>query len=74
MFVLQDVQHGDIDYFYYERDFTYDTDAYAGIPEYVDHLKQEGTRFVTILVLRPVFKPHNDELIIFKQWSPTVFF
>ena len=44
------MQHGDIDYFEDWKDFTYDEVRYAGMPEYVRHLKQEGTRFVTILV------------------------
>jgi len=44
-----DVQHGDIDYFDRNMDFTYDKFNYSGLPEYVRQLKAEGTRFITIL-------------------------
>lgn len=33
-----------------ERDFTIDPVNFAGLPEYVNKLKAEGTRFIIILV------------------------
>ena len=33
-----------------KRDFTIDPVNFAGLPEYVDELRAEGTRFVIILV------------------------
>lgn len=47
--IPHDVQYGDIDYMYAKKDFTYDTVNYAGLPAYVQELKQQGTRFVIIL-------------------------
>ncbi len=46
---LQDVQYGDIDYMDERRIFTLGED-WADLPEYVQQLKLEGTRFVIILV------------------------
>jgi len=31
-------------------DFTYDTERFAGLPEYIQELKGKGMKFVTILV------------------------
>lgn len=49
---LQDIQYGDIDYMDGMKDFTIDPVNFAGLPEYVQQLKSEGTRFVIILVSR----------------------
>ncbi|XP_006814115.2 sucrase-isomaltase, intestinal-like [Saccoglossus kowalevskii] len=47
--IPHDVQFGDIDYMDRYMDFTYDTVNYAGLPEYVDELKTEGTNYIIIL-------------------------
>lgn len=47
--IPQDVQHGDIDYFERNLDFTYDQVRFAGLPEYVRQLKTDGIRFITLL-------------------------
>lgn len=47
--IPHDIQYGDIDYMDGERDFTIDPVNFAGLPEYVNKLKAEGTRFVIIL-------------------------
>jgi alpha-glucosidase (family GH31 glycosyl hydrolase) len=47
--IPQDVQHGDIDYFDRNLDFTYDPVRFAGLPDYVRQLKTEGIRFITLL-------------------------
>lgn len=52
MLCSQDVQYGDIDYMCNKRDFTLDPVNFGGLPEYVDQLKQEGTRFIIILASR----------------------
>uniref|UniRef100_A0A8C7A103 alpha-glucosidase n=1 Tax=Nothoprocta perdicaria TaxID=30464 RepID=A0A8C7A103_NOTPE len=44
-----DVQHSDIDYMERRLDFTYDKENYAGLPEYIKHLKKEGMHYVLIL-------------------------
>lgn len=49
-FVTQDVQYGDIDYMDDKRDFTVDNVNFAGLAEYIQELKAQGTRFVIILV------------------------
>ena len=43
---MQDIQYGDIDYMDAAKDFTLDQVNFAGLPEYVQELKQQGTRFV----------------------------
>ncbi|XP_010220406.1 PREDICTED: maltase-glucoamylase, intestinal-like, partial [Tinamus guttatus] len=45
----QDVQHADIDYMERRLDFTYDKENYAGLPEYIKQLKEEGMHYVVIL-------------------------
>ncbi|KAK2141238.1 hypothetical protein LSH36_1136g01048 [Paralvinella palmiformis] len=47
--IPHDVQYGDIDYMDGYKDFTIDPVNFAGLPEYVQQLKSEGTRFVIIL-------------------------
>ncbi|CAH1775810.1 unnamed protein product [Owenia fusiformis] len=47
--IPHDVQYGDIDYMDRRLDFTYDRVNYAGLPQYVTQLKQEGTKFIIIL-------------------------
>lgn len=44
-----DVQYGDIDYMNEQRDFTYDTVNYAGLPQYVDQLHAGGKHYIIIL-------------------------
>jgi alpha-glucosidase (family GH31 glycosyl hydrolase) len=48
--LFQDVQYGDIDIMERELDFTYASDRFAGLPEYVKELKAKGIKFMTILV------------------------
>jgi alpha-glucosidase (family GH31 glycosyl hydrolase) len=47
--IPHDIQYGDIDYMYQYRDFTIDPVNFNGLPEYVQQLKQDGTRYVIIL-------------------------
>ncbi|ELU16680.1 hypothetical protein CAPTEDRAFT_122965, partial [Capitella teleta] len=47
--IPHDIQYGDIDYMENRKDFTIDPEGWADLPEYVDQLKEEGTRFVIIL-------------------------
>ena len=47
---MKDVQYGDIDYMNEQRDFTYDHQTYAGLPEYVKELQAGGKHYVIILV------------------------
>lgn len=49
-YFLKDVQYGDIDYMDEQRDFTYDTVSYAGLPDYVRELQAGGKHYVIILV------------------------
>ncbi|KAJ8027757.1 Maltase-glucoamylase, intestinal [Holothuria leucospilota] len=44
-----DVQYGDIDYMDQQRDFTYDTVNYNGLPGYVDTLHSYGMKYIIIL-------------------------
>ena len=44
------MQYGDIDYMDNQRDFTYDENTYAGLPEYVKQLQAAGKHYVIILV------------------------
>lgn len=46
----QDVQYADIDYMDQQRDFTYDKEKYAGLPEFIQEMKNEGLHYVVILV------------------------
>lgn len=46
---FQDVQYGDIDIMDRRLDFTYDPVRFAGLPEYVEELKERGIKFMTIL-------------------------
>jgi len=47
--IPHDVQYGDIDYMDGKRDFTYDPVKFAGLPQYIQELKAQGTRYVIIL-------------------------
>ena len=47
-----DVQYADIDHFRKQLDFTYDEVNFKGLPQYIDELKQNGVRFIIILVRR----------------------
>lgn len=42
--------YGDIDYMKHKLDFTYDTEKFGGLPEYVDELRANHTRYIVILV------------------------
>uniref|UniRef100_A0ACB8FPY0 Uncharacterized protein n=1 Tax=Sphaerodactylus townsendi TaxID=933632 RepID=A0ACB8FPY0_9SAUR len=47
--IPQDVQYADIDYMDQQRDFTYDKEKYAGLPEFIQEMKNEGLHYVIIL-------------------------
>ncbi|XP_064650089.1 sucrase-isomaltase, intestinal-like isoform X2 [Lineus longissimus] len=47
--IPHDYQFGDIDYMDRNLDFTYSHDRWAGLPSYVNQLKENGTRFIIIL-------------------------
>ncbi|XP_055327410.1 LOW QUALITY PROTEIN: sucrase-isomaltase, intestinal-like [Paramacrobiotus metropolitanus] len=44
-----DAVYGDIDYMRHRQDFTYDNDAYSGLPAYSEELHSKGMRYVIIL-------------------------
>ena len=44
-----DIQYADIDYFDRQLDFTYDPVNFAGLPAYINQIKQQGIRFIPIL-------------------------
>ena len=62
---LQDCLHGDIDYYDRRLIFTIDPINYAGLPEYVQEIRTEGTRFITILVCINIIEQHFQEV-----WFP----
>jgi alpha-glucosidase (family GH31 glycosyl hydrolase) len=47
--IPHDIQYADIDYMDSKRIFTLDTVNFGGLPQYVNELKQQGTRFIIIL-------------------------
>ncbi|XP_069998750.1 maltase-glucoamylase-like [Penaeus vannamei] len=47
--IPQDVQYADIDHMHRRLDFTYDEENFAGLPDYIRQVKEEGLRFVIIL-------------------------
>lgn len=47
--IPHDVQYGDIDIMRNALDFTYNTEKFGGLPEYIKELKSRGIKFVTIL-------------------------
>ncbi|ELU06499.1 hypothetical protein CAPTEDRAFT_169641, partial [Capitella teleta] len=47
--IPHDVQHGDLDYFERNLDFTYDPVRFAGFPDFLHTIRQDGTRFITLL-------------------------
>ncbi|XP_075863963.1 lysosomal alpha-glucosidase-like [Microcebus murinus] len=47
--IPHDVQYGDIDYMERQMDFTYDKANFAGLPEFIRQLKNEGMHYVIIL-------------------------
>ncbi|XP_071953273.1 maltase-glucoamylase-like isoform X1 [Antedon mediterranea] len=47
--IPHDIQYADIDYMERQLDFTVSATRYAGFKEYVDQVKLEGTRYITIL-------------------------
>ena len=57
--LFQDLQYGDIDYMRGKRIFTYDPVTYAGLPAYIQELKQQGTRFIIILVSPSHLLPYS---------------
>ena len=44
-----DIQHGDIDHFERNKDFTYDKTNFRDLPLYVEQLKTRGIRFIPIV-------------------------
>lgn len=44
-----DVQWNDIDYMRDNNDFTYDTDKFAGLPQFVKELHEEGMHYIFII-------------------------
>lgn len=49
--LLQDVQYADIDYMERQLNFVLDKD-FQGLPALVDSMRDEGMRFIFILVMR----------------------
>ncbi|XP_016007196.1 maltase-glucoamylase, intestinal [Rousettus aegyptiacus] len=47
--IPHDVQYGDIDQMEHHLDFTYDKASFAGLPEYIKELKNDGIHYVIIL-------------------------
>ncbi|XP_069085845.1 lysosomal alpha-glucosidase-like [Pleurodeles waltl] len=47
--IPHDVQYGDIDYMDRQMDFTFDTVNYAGLPDFVKELKNDGMHYIIIL-------------------------
>ena len=78
-----DIIHGDIDHFEKQKDFTYDMVAFNGLPQYVDELKRQGIRFITILdpalVTNNNYEPYvwGNQLDVWIKWpsnnNPQVF-
>lgn len=59
-----DIQHGDIDHFERNKDFTYNKVAFAGLPDYVNELRSKGIRFIPIVdpalvTNEPDYQPYN---------------
>lgn len=50
LIVFQDVQYGDIDYMIRQKDFTYDPVNFKGLPQLVRSIKNDGLRYIIILV------------------------
>lgn len=50
LIVFQDVQYGDIDYMIRQKDFTYDPVNFKGLPQFVRSIKNDGLRYIIILV------------------------
>ena len=48
--IPQDVQWNDIDYMQSHLDFTYDSDKFAGLPEFVSNLHDNGMHYIMITV------------------------
>ncbi|CAH0729522.1 unnamed protein product, partial [Brenthis ino] len=44
-----DVQWNDLDYMRNSNDFTYDTDKFAGLPQFVDRLHEMGMHYVVLI-------------------------
>ncbi|XP_008568396.1 PREDICTED: putative maltase-glucoamylase-like protein FLJ16351 [Galeopterus variegatus] len=49
--IPHDAQHGYIDYMERQMDFTYDKTNFAGLPEYIKELKNDGIHYVIILTI-----------------------
>lgn len=49
MSYFQDVQWNDIDYMHDNNDFTYDKVNFAGLPEFVKEIHDEGMHYVVII-------------------------
>ena len=44
-----DVQWNDIDYMDQNKDFTYDSEKYEGLPEFVQELHAQGLKYIQII-------------------------
>nr|CAD7447384.1 unnamed protein product [Timema bartmani] len=44
-----DTQWNDLDYMENQNDFTYDTDKFAGLPDFVDELHQNGMHYIPLI-------------------------
>ena len=54
--IPQDTQWNDIDYMDGHKDFTYDSNKFAGLPKFVDQLHDEGMHYIVITVRRMTCK------------------
>lgn len=58
-------RYGDIDYFRQQLDFTWDTNRFRGLPEYVRWLHEQGMKFITIL--DPAIDSEEKNYEVFKE-------
>ena len=66
------MQYGDIDYMDGQKDFTLDEENFAGLPEYVEQLKAEGTRYVIILVTNMHSFPPSNLHLLFSEYFQNI--
>jgi len=58
---LQDVQYGDIDIMERALTFTYSTENFPGLPDYIREMKSKGIKFMTILVSLSHFMENSTD-------------